>query len=150
MGPALQGFSPETACNRSHLLQARASDETTLRLADVGHRPNPPIPQVAHLVAGHDRKILAEERLKRDGRRRLRHAGGHPVLGCDVHRHVDGHRSIELGLAERQARGVTLAEGDAIAEPDPAAERRGGVAEGRREVDARDAAPMGQRPPSGT
>jgi len=58
---------------RRHHAGARA----ILGLADVAHCADSALREVAHVVAGHGRKVVAEERLERHGRLRPLHALGH-------------------------------------------------------------------------
>ena len=58
------------------------------------------------------------------------------VFGRDVHRYVNGHRRIEVRVGERQGGCVSLLEGYAIAQTDPAVQRGCSVAKRLRQIDA--------------
>ena len=65
------------------------------------------------------------------------------VLASNVHRHVNGHRRVELAVGKRQLRRVPLPERDVVAQADPVAQCVSGLAKGRCQVDAGYAAIVG-------
>src|SRR5262245_8653116 len=76
-------------------------------LAEEAHRSDAPLLQVAHLVAGHGRKVVTEERLEAHGRRGLLQPRGHrlePALAFV--RGVVNLQRLETRIGQQRLHGV--------------------------------------------